>query len=158
MTEIFEDLENYGDTGLVSLLALNLPPYTEGEPLYVVNGLKIYSVDGTPDHFIDQGKQYIDNIRKYKAPNAEKWMERFWGSSSGAKTITKCEIVDNILSTRIETKGFVPHKIISILSKLYPSCTIVNNYATNCDDSRYMKAAYESGALVYDKDNPEFNN
>ena len=149
MAYILEDLKRYGDTGLSSLLQPCLSPQeAEGEPLETSPNF---------EQFINAGMGYVWNTRNFSVPNADLWMERFWGTRTNAKTISKCEIIDNTLRTRIETSE-EPRRVIAVLEGKYPTCKILFHFMGMSDASRYMDAAYDAGIFVYDKDYPKYNN
>ena len=100
---------------------------------------------------------YVWNTRNFSVPNADLWMERFWGTRSNAKTVSKCEIIDNTLRTRIETPE-EPRRVIAVLEGKYPTCKIAFHFVGMSDASRYMDAAYDAGIFVYDKEYPGSNN
>lgn len=158
MADILEDLKRYGDPGLSSLLQINLPPDPENGDIFseqtFVYGNGCRHLGGELHRFIDIGMEYVCNIRNYSVPNAELWMERLWGTRSNAKTVSKCEIIDNVLRTRIETI-VEPRKIIAMLEGKYPTCKIDFDFKFMTDASSYIDAARTAGLVI---DNGEYNN
>ena len=152
MQNILNKLRRYGDPGLINILQIDLTPKfvtTHFEHALSRDLIWIPLTIKTLEDWIDWGKAYVDNIYKYGTPNSTMWAKRYWGTEGRGTTTSKCKIVSNVLTTRIETRWDPPHEILMELSRLYPDCIIYNKYKSEFWRG-YVQAVYNGGAMTDD--------
>ena len=152
MQDILNMLKRYGDPGLIEILQINLTPSQARAHLedVLLNPELGEWVDPTAvksiEDWIEWGKAYVDNIYRYGVPNSTMWAKRYWGTEGLGKTISECKIVDNVLTTRIQTRWDPPHKILMMLSMEYPTIRIFNKYKSEFWRG-YLQAVYYGGEM-----------
>lgn len=154
MQNILNKLRRYGDPGLIEILQIDLTPLQAKVHLEDVLLNRdfdewIPAAFKSIENWIEWGKAYVDNIYKYGAPNSNMWAKRYWGTEGCGTTTSKCKIVGNVLTTRIQTRWDPPHKILMALSRLYPDCRIFNKYKSEFWRG-YVQAVYNGGAITDD--------
>lgn len=154
MQDILNKLKRYGDPGLIEILQIDLTP--SQAKVHIEDVLHNRDFDEwiptafkSIENWIEWGKAYVDNIHKYGSPNSCMWAKRHWGTEGVGTTTSKCKIVGNVLTTRIETRWDPPHGILIALSRLYPDCIIYNKYKSEFWRG-YVQAVYNGGAITDD--------
>lgn len=152
MQDILNKLKRYGDPGLINILRIDSTPMLG--KAHLADALNdeypwLPSQIKTIDDWIEWGRSYVVNIYKYGAPNSNMWAERHWGTEGLGTTISECKIVDDVLTTRIQTRWDPPHKILIALSRLYPDCRIFNKYKSEFWRG-YLQAVYYGGEMADD--------
>ena len=155
MINMLDMLKRYGDPGLIKILQIDLSPLQAKVHLEDtllnhdfdewVNPMDVESIE----NWIEWGKAYVDNIYRYGAPNSNMWAKRYWGTEGLGKTTSKCKIVGNVLTTRIQTRWDPPHKILMALSMEYPTISIYNKYKSEFWRG-YLQAIYYGGTMADD--------